>query len=92
MSPRSLQKTRGEPLKWKFYVLRGDVERLAASDGCFCVCPSQPGKQSCNWLGNVHTANAKVVGESEVRRMRLERRLRRPDEVVAEQPPVGVTA
>ena len=84
-----IPETGGEPLKRELYVLRGDVKRLGATDGC-TACTNLI-------LGNRATVThdeCKICKEKDgVRRVRLERRwVRQPEKMVVGQPLAGVRA
>ena len=79
----NIPEIRGEPLKLKLYGLRGDVERLGATDACVAC-------------ANLILGNRASVTHSAMRTRRMQELLEKDEvggvrlEMVAEQPPAGV--
>ena len=89
-----IPEARGKPFKRTLYVLRGDVEKLGASDGCVACTNPILGNMATETLQSTSTRRMQELVEKDAGgRVKLEMgRLRQPDEVVAEQPPAGVRA
>ena len=79
----------GEPLKRKLYVLRGDVERLGATDGCVaCINLTLGNRPSVTHRATCTRRWQELLEKGEMGRVRLGLRwLRQPVEAVAGQPP-----
>ena len=87
----NIPEIRGDSLKRKLCVLRGDVERLGAADGCVARTYLIFGNRASVTHSATCTRRMQdLLDKEEVGRVRLElRRLPQPDEVVVEQPAAG---
>ena len=82
----SIPRTRGQQLKRMLYVLRGDVERLGATDGRV-PCSSWATQLRSLIRQRARDECKSCWRKNEVGRVRLEmRRLRQPSEVAKQQP------